>query len=71
MSRVAQPLSAHIEAGRTGTTQFQTDLARIVAPLRQVDALVLACTHYPAAGRWFAAALPGVRLIDPAAASVD
>lgn len=66
VSRVAQPLSAHIEAGRTGTAQFQADLVRIVAPLRRVDALVLACTHYPAAGRWFAAALPGTRLIDPA-----
>ncbi|QLL05663.1 glutamate racemase [Mycobacterium vicinigordonae] len=65
--RVAQPLSAHIEAGRTGSPRFQADLARIVAPLRNVDALVLACTHYPAAARWFAAALPHSRLIDPAA----
>jgi glutamate racemase len=63
---VAQPLSAHIEAGRTGSPEFRADLARIVAPLRRVDALVLACTHYPAASRWFAAALPGVLLIDPA-----
>src|SRR5581483_4417370 len=47
LSRVAQPLSAHIEAGRTGSPQFVSDLARIVAPLRGVDALVLACTHYP------------------------
>lgn len=42
------------------------DLARIVAPLQRVDALVLACTHYPAARRWFAAALPDTLLIDPA-----
>jgi glutamate racemase len=28
--------------------------------------LVLACTHYPAAGPWFAAALPDALLIDPA-----
>ena len=66
LSRVAQPLSAHIEAGRTGSPQFLADLARIVAPLRGVDALVLACTHYPAASRWFAAALPHALLIDPA-----
>jgi glutamate racemase len=66
LSRVAQPLSAHIEAGRTGSPQFATDLARIVAPLRGVDALVLACTHYPAASRWFKAALPHALLIDPA-----
>jgi glutamate racemase len=66
LSRVAQPLSAHIEAGHTGSPQFRADLARIVAPLRQVDALVLACTHYPAASNWFAAALPHALLIDPA-----
>ena len=39
---------------------------RFVAPLRRVDALVLACTHYPAANPWFAAALPHALLIDPA-----
>lgn len=66
LSLVAQPLSAHIEAGRTGSPEFLADLARIVAPLRRVDALVLACTHYPAASPWFAAALPDAMLIDPA-----
>lgn len=66
LSRVAQPLSAHIEAGRTGSPQFHADLTAIVTPLRGVDALVLACTHYPAASRWFAAALPDALLIDPA-----
>jgi glutamate racemase len=66
LSRVAQPLSAHIEAGRTGSPQFRADLAKILAPLRRVDALVLACTHYPAARTWFAAALPHALLIDPA-----
>lgn len=66
LSRVAQPLSAHIEAGRTGSPEFVADLAGIVAPLRGVDALVLACTHYPAASTWFAAALPHTLLIDPA-----
>ncbi|OHV05735.1 glutamate racemase [Mycobacterium talmoniae] len=66
LSRVAQPLSAHIEAGRTGSAAFRADLARILAPLRGVEALVLACTHYPAARRWFSAALPDALLIDPA-----
>jgi glutamate racemase len=66
LSRVAQPLSAHIEAGRTGSPEFLADLDRILEPLRRVDALVLACTHYPAANRWFANALPHALLIDPA-----
>lgn len=65
--RVAQPLSAHLEAGRGATDGFRADLARIVAPLRGASALVLACTHYPAAADAFAAALPGTRLVDPAA----
>jgi glutamate racemase len=66
LSRVAQPLSAHIEAGRTGSPQFLADLARILAPLQRVEALVLACTHYPAASKWFAGALPHALMIDPA-----
>lgn len=66
LSRVAQPLSAHIEAGRTGSAQFHADLTSIVEPLQQVQALVLACTHYPAARDYFKALLPDALLIDPA-----
>jgi glutamate racemase len=64
--RVAQPLSAHIEAGRIETDAFRADLRRIVAPLRGADVLILACTHYPAAADAFAAELPGTTLLDPA-----
>jgi glutamate racemase len=67
VSAVAQPLSAHIEAGRMGSAQFRSDLRDIVEPIRGARALVLACTHYPAAAAEFAAALPGTLLIDPAA----
>ncbi|MEE6167046.1 MULTISPECIES: glutamate racemase [unclassified Mycolicibacterium] len=66
LSRVAQPLSAHIEAGRLGSPQFLADLRSIVAPLRHVQALVLACTHYPAASPWFSDVLGDVVLLDPA-----
>ncbi|MCB0927039.1 MAG: aspartate/glutamate racemase family protein [Mycobacterium sp.] len=66
ISRVAQPLSGHIEAGRASSARFREDLHRIVAPIRGADALILACTHYPAAADEFAAALPGTLLIDPA-----
>ncbi|MEZ0366585.1 glutamate racemase [Mycobacterium sp. pUA109] len=65
LSRVAQPLSAHIEAGRAGSAEFRADLTRILAPLRGVQALVLACTHYPAARRWFSDVLPDALLVDP------
>ncbi|BBX90965.1 aspartate/glutamate racemase family protein [Mycolicibacterium boenickei] len=66
LSRVAQPLSAHIEAGSVGSPGFVADLYRIVGPLQRAQALVLACTHYPAVSEWFNAALPGAVLIDPA-----
>lgn len=66
--RIAQPLSALIEAGEASGDTFAGELARIVAPLRDADALLLACTHYPAANARFAKALPGVRLLDPAEA---
>jgi glutamate racemase len=69
-SRVAQPLSAHIEAGHTGSPAFLADLERVIAPLRGVDTLVLACTHYPAATPWFAESLPATELVDPADAMV-
>lgn len=63
--RIAQPLSAHIEAGRVAGPEFEADLRRIVAPLRGADALILGCTHYPAAADAFAALLPGTTLVDP------
>lgn len=66
IQRIAQPLSAHIETGTIRTPTGQRDLYRIVAPLRGVDALVLACTHYPAIASQIQALLPRVRLVDPA-----
>lgn len=64
--RIAQPLSAHIEAGRGASLECEADLARIVAPLRGAQAVLLACTHYPAIAERFEAHLPGTRIIDPA-----
>ncbi len=66
--RIAQPLSALIEAGEASGDAFAAEVMRITAPLRSVDALLLACTHYPAAKEAFAKALPGVSLLDPAGA---
>jgi len=71
VSRIAQPLSGHIEGGRVGSAQYHADLARIVKPLRGADAVLLACTHYPAiAGDLRAALGADVPLLDPAAALV-
>lgn len=71
VQRIAQPLSAHIEAGRSHDPRCARDLDRILAPLRDADALLLACTHYPAISSLIAARLPGARLLDPAEALVE
>lgn len=68
--RVAQPLSAHVEAGRLDTAEVRRDVARILAPLHTVDVLVMACTHYPAIAPLLAERCPGAALFDPAAATL-
>jgi glutamate racemase len=65
VQRVAQPLSARVEAGDLGSTALERELSAILGPLRGVDALLLACTHYPALAPRLQAHLPGVRLLDP------
>ena len=65
-SRAAQPISAHVEAGRLSGEELHRDLREICAPLRGVDLLALACTHYPAARAAWAAHLPETLLLDPA-----
>jgi glutamate racemase len=64
--RVAQPLSALIEAGEIRGARLNEALMEILAPLRGVEALLLACTHYPAIASEISAQLPGVVLLDPA-----
>jgi glutamate racemase len=65
IERVAQPLSAHVEAGRLRGEEVEAELEATVAPLAGVDALILACTHYAALTPLFKRALPGVLLMDP------
>lgn len=58
-----------VEAGTIRGAIARAAVADAVAPLRRpLDALVLACTHYPLLAEHFAAALPGVTLVDPAVA---
>lgn len=63
--RIAQPLSALIEAGEWRGETFALELERILQPLKRCDALLLACTHYPAAIERFRELLPGTQLLDP------
>lgn len=65
--RVAQPISARVEAGDLNSDALHRELDMIMAPLREVDLLVLACTHYPALRGAFAQRAPGAGIVDPAA----
>lgn len=68
--RVAQPLSAMVERGELAGAALAGELDRILGPLRRVDALVLACTHYTALLAPIRERLPRARVIDPAAATL-
>jgi glutamate racemase len=65
LGRVAQPLSAHVEAGDLRSALVEEDVLRILRPLRDVEAILMACTHYPALRPIFENTLPGVAMLDP------
>ncbi len=46
--RIAQPLSALIEAGDTSSPELREECRKILGPIRDSSHLLLACTHYPA-----------------------
>lgn len=61
----AQPLSAHVEAGRLDGPELLADLEPRLAALTPARTTVLACTHYPALGPVLARLDPGMRWLDP------
>lgn len=71
VQRIAQPLSAHVEAGTGGSVGCAAALDKILAPLRGAQALLLACTHYPALSSHIAERLPGTALLDPADSVIE
>lgn len=69
--RVAQPLSAHVEAGAASSEACLADLDRILAPGTDRDVVVLACTHYAALTDAVRQRMPRATVVDPAMAIVD
>ena len=65
--RVAQPISAFIEAGQLHGKPIEAALDTIMRPLATVDVLLLACTHYPAVLDQWQRRAPHATIIDPAA----
>lgn len=71
LQRIAQPLSARIEAGDIHSAGFESLLFSIMKPLRSVDVLILACTHYPAVSGRFQTIAPQAKIVDPARETLD
>jgi glutamate racemase len=69
--RVAQPLSALVEAGLVGSPAFRAGAERVMAPLARVDALVLGCTHYWAGAPRFRELTQAAVIVDPARETLD
>ena len=66
-ARVAQPLSALVEAGVLEGPELEREIMGIVAPLSDVSVLVSACTHYAAIRPQIEAMLPDLRdWVEPA-----
>ena len=64
--RAAQPLSALVEAGDLNSAKAKATVNEIFTPLATCEAIVLACTHYPAATELIRTVIPDIELLDPA-----
>ncbi|MEM9299914.1 MAG: aspartate/glutamate racemase family protein [Bacteroidota bacterium] len=64
--RVAQPLSILVEQGEIDSSRVYGEIKRILKPIKSVDSLLLACTHYPVLRPQIQAYLgTSCRIIDP------
>lgn len=63
--RIAQPLSALVEAGRLDGPEVEHVVTRILQPLRRCRHLLLACTHYVALSPTLSRLRPDMRIWDP------
>lgn len=70
-ARIAQPISGLVERGTLSGPELESTLDEILDGLEGVDAVLLACTHYPAVRDAIQERLPGVRLVDPVDALVE
>jgi glutamate racemase len=71
VGRIAQPLSALIERGELDSPLMHRTLSAILAPMRRMDGLLLACTHYPAVQSHIQRLVPGCHIFDPAASTAE
>lgn len=70
--RIAQPLSILIEKGDTQSQEVHKALEKILNPLKPLDVLILACTHYPVLRKEIQSFLgSNCEIIDPVDALLD
>lgn len=69
--RIAQPLSARIEAGDIHSTALDKEIEEIFAPIRHLDHILLACTHYPLIKDQIAKFTGNTIFLDPAEEMVN
>lgn len=62
----AQPLSALVESGQLQGPEVEAPVADVLNRLGNVEAILLACTHYPALAPVFRKLAPSTALLDPA-----
>ena len=69
--RIAQPLSARIEAGDVDSVGLEQDIEEIFAPIRKIKNILLACTHYPLINHKISEYTGDTILLDPAEEMVN
>jgi glutamate racemase len=69
--RIAQPLSAYVERGELHSRALRHELSRVLAPVAQCDAVLLACTHYPALLPALHEQMPNATWLDPSATMAE
>jgi glutamate racemase len=69
--RIAQPLSARIEAGEVSSPGLTKDIEEIFTPIRDIQHILLACTHYPLIKNEIARFTGNTIFLDPAEEMVD
>lgn len=69
--RIAQPLSALIEAGKIDSDELHAAADQILRPIKNCSHILLACTHYPAAAAQLSQHVSAdTKLVDPAASVI-
>ncbi len=69
--RVAQPLSARIEAGDIYSVGLEQDIVEIFEPIKDMNSILLACTHYPLINHKISEFTGATILLDPAEEMVN